>query len=430
LIFLQSKIKEKYAKVIYNELFFVAVIIQYLKTAWYNIRHNKGYAVFCTAGTALTFIFVVLVLQMVYIFTVNYPPMTNADRIIRLESFQDTEGKILEGEIRYTSTNAFLENLKEFSHVSFFHQNLVNVIVEGQLYPAWTTFANADFWKIYDFDFLYGRPFTSEECTTRRPVAVITEDMSRSFFQTKNSTGKKITFQSNEYEIIGVVRNISYFSTPVGESTVWVPHVFDKFIPNGTYTYTIDMLVPPSMSMDESTERISRAVNYYFENKNIRVDFPPQKAKTVKETLTKEGDMFQYGSVVAFVLFLLIPALNILSLSRAHTNNRAGEIAIQRAFGASRLQSFLQIMTENFLLVAVGSITGLLLAMPAMNTVQQLITGDSVMENISITGQIDYGVIFAGVLPSMFVFSLLSGGVPAYLISKRNIAHVLKGGTK
>ncbi|MDR2139032.1 MAG: ABC transporter permease [Tannerella sp.] len=404
------------------------IIIQYVKTARYNILHDKGYAIFSFAGTALTFIFVVLVLQLVYIFTASYPPMTNAERIIRLESFEDTDGKQIGGEIRYTATNAFLENLKGFDYISLYHNNYIGVMVNGHLHATWTGFVNADFWKVYDFEFLYGRPFTEEECSNRRPVAVITEKMSQSYFNTKNGVGQKITFQGNEYETVGIVKNISYYSTPTDECTVWVPCVFNKFIPNGTFRYRIDVLVPPSMSMHDARENISKAVLYYFENKNIRVDFPPQKVKTLKESLTtEEKDMFQYGSMVALCLFLLIPALNILSLGNAHTNNRSEEIAIRRAFGAGRLSSFLQIMTENFLVVAAGSVAGLLLAMPAMKTVQRIIMGDSVMENLSLVGHIDYAVVIAGVLPAMIVFSLLSGGLPAYLISKRNIAHVLKG---
>jgi ABC-type antimicrobial peptide transport system permease subunit len=147
--------------------------------------------------------------------------------------------------------------------------------------------------------------------------------------------------------------------------------------------------------------------------------------------VTEERDMFQYGGMIALFLFLLIPALNILSLGNTHTNNRAEEIAIRRTFGAGRWSSFLQIMTENLLLVVAGSLTGSLLAVPVMDTIQQLIIGDATtMENLSLVGHIDYVVVFAGVLPAMFVFSLLSGGLPAYLISKRNIAQVLKGGSK
>jgi ABC-type antimicrobial peptide transport system permease subunit len=401
----------------------------YFQPSLHNIAQNKIYALFCVLGTALTFIFVVLVIQLIHIFTSSYPPMSNADRIIRLDSFQDTEGKNFN--IQYTEANAFSEQLKDFDYISFYHDNGINVRANERLYSSMVGFVNADFWKMYDFDFLYGRPFTKEECTGRRPVAVITEGTSQSYFNTKNSIGRKITFQGNEYEITGIVKNVSLFSTPTDMCTAWAPYVFDKFIPNGTYSFTIDVLTPSNISMNESRERISRAVQYYFDNKNIKVDFPPQKIKTLKESsTTKEGDMFRYGGMVALFLFLLIPAINILSLSSAHTNNRAEEIAIRRIFGASRLSSFLQIMTENFLLVLSGSVIGLLFAIPVMKIIQQKIMNGSFMENLSLVGQIDYVVIFAGVMPAIFVFSLLSGGLPAYLISKRNIALVLKGGSK
>jgi ABC-type antimicrobial peptide transport system permease subunit len=406
------------------------IIIQYLKTAWYNILHNKGYAIFCFAGTALTFIFVVLVLQLVYIFASNYPPISNADRIIRLDAFQDTGGKELGNEIHVTGANSLLENLKVFDNISLYHYNYINMSANGRLHSVMAGFVNADFWKIYDFDFLYGRSFTKEECINQRPAVVITENMSQTLFNTKNGVGKKITFQSREYEVGGVVKDISLYSSPTREPcTVWAPYVFDKFIPNMNPKYVVDVLAPSSMSIHDAKENVFRAVNHYFENKNIKVDFPLQKVKTLKEArVTEERNMFQYGGMIALFLFLLIPALNILSLGNAHTNNRAEEIAIRRAFGAGRLSSFLQIMTENLLLVVAGSIAGLFLAVPAMKTIQQLIIGDAAtMENLSLVGQIDYVVIFAGVLPAMLVFSLLSGGLPAYLISKRNIAEVLKG---
>jgi ABC-type antimicrobial peptide transport system permease subunit len=186
------------------------------------------------------------------------------------------------------------------------------------------------------------------------------------------------------------------------------------------------------MSISEAKESVSRAVQYHFKNKNIQVDFSPQKVKTLKDTLvTKEKDLFQYGSVIAVFLFLLIPAINILSLGSTNTNNRAEEIAIRRTFGANRLSSFMQIIMENLLLVVVGSIIGLASAIPVMNIIQQrIMNGASFMENLSLIAQIDYMVIFAGVLPAVFLFSLLSGGLPAYLISKRTIAYVLKGGSK
>jgi ABC-type antimicrobial peptide transport system permease subunit len=261
-------------------------------------------------------------------------------------------------------------------------------------------------------------------------VAVITEDMSRAYFHARNGTGRKITFQGNDYEIVGVVKNISFISTPTETCTVWVPHVFDKFIPNGTYTFTTDLLVPPSMSVNESKERVSRAVQYFFENKNIKADFPPRKIKTLAEEKRSVDGMFRYGAMIAILLFLLIPAINILSLNNAYTNNRAEEIAIRRTFGASRLHSFLQIMMENLLLVVAGSVIGLVLAAPALKLLARELVKNSFLGNLTFVERIDYPVIFAGILPAMLVFSLLSGGLPAYLIARRDITRVLKGGTE
>jgi ABC-type antimicrobial peptide transport system permease subunit len=405
---------------------------QYLQSVRYSILHDKGYALFCVGGTALTFIFIVLILQLIHIFAGNYPPMTSADRIIRLEYFQDTKGKEIWG-IRNTEINAFSEALKKegFDCVSLYHQNAINVLANGYSHTSGTGFVSADFWKMYTFKFLYGKPFSKEDIINRKPAAVLTEATSRSYFNTANSVGKKITFQGNEYEVAGTVENVSMFSTPADVCSVWVPYVFNKFIPNGSYSYTVDVLVPPAMPVSSARESISGVVNYYFEHRNIKMDFPPQKVKTMKESMTaEEGKMFQYGGITALFLFLLIPALNILSLGNAHTNNRAEEIAIRRTFGAGRLSSFLQIMMENLLLTVAGSVIGLLLAIPAVSMIQQTVMGDSVFGDISLVRHIDCAVILTGVLPAMLVFSLLSGGLPAYLISKRNITHVLKGGSK
>ena len=44
--------------------------------------------------------------------------------------------------------------------------------------------------------------------------------------------------------------------------------------------------------------------------------------------------------------------------------------------------------------------------------------------------RINYMVILGGILPMMFVFTLLTGGYSAYLAVKKNMAVVLKGGDR
>jgi ABC-type antimicrobial peptide transport system permease subunit len=302
--------------------------------------------------------------------------MTNADRIIRLEYFQDTEGNDLGG-ISSFEINAFLESMEDFEYLSLFHNNVINVMVNGHLHNPQIAFVNADFWNIYDFEFLYGRPFSQEDCVTHKTVVVITKSISQSFFNTDYSIGKKIKFQQREYEVIGIVKDLSIFATPTDLCTVWTPYIFNKFIPNGMYTYTVDLLLPPSLSMNEAKEKISQTVSHYFGNKNKQVDFPPQKIQTIQEFMNTDNNLFRYGGFVALLLFLLIPAFNILSFGITHTSNRAEEIAVRKTFGASRSNLFCLIMTENLILTVVGATIGLIFAIPVMSVIQESIMQDA-----------------------------------------------------
>jgi hypothetical protein len=402
----------------------------YLQPAFYHIRKNRLHSAFCITSTALTFIFVTLILQFLRIYTSNYPPVSEADRIIRLEFFKDRQGNGIGG-IASSEVNAFTESLKDFEDCALSNVNMTNIVANGHLHASCVAFVNAGFWKLYDFKFLYGRPFSEEECNTRKAVAVITENTSYTFFNSANGIGKKIKFQQREYEITGIVKDPSVFATPT-EAWVWTPYVFNKFIPNGSFCYTVDALIPPTLSLYEAKVEVSQAVSHYFGNKNKTVDYPPQKVQTLRESMNDESNsnLLRYGGFAALWLFLLIPALNILSFGFTHTSNRAEEIAVRKTFGASRSYLFFLIISENLILTLTGAVIGLLLALPVMKTIQSSLMQSSFLKNISLLSSIDYGVIFGGVLPAVIIFSLLSGGIPAYLIARQPVAQVLKGGSK
>ncbi|MBR5461535.1 MAG: hypothetical protein IKU75_03705, partial [Butyricimonas sp.] len=65
----------------------------YIIPAFYHIRHNLSFAIFYVLGTALAFVFIAIVLQLVYSVVGNEPPMENADRIVQIGSSRDIRGK-------------------------------------------------------------------------------------------------------------------------------------------------------------------------------------------------------------------------------------------------------------------------------------------------------------------------------------------------
>ena len=69
----------------------------YLRSALCSIGHNKVYALFCVIGTAFTFVFIIIMLQLVYDTTTNKAPFVNGDRTIVFSIFQDMNGRDVGG---------------------------------------------------------------------------------------------------------------------------------------------------------------------------------------------------------------------------------------------------------------------------------------------------------------------------------------------
>ncbi|MDR1227230.1 MAG: ABC transporter permease [Prevotellaceae bacterium] len=402
-------------------------ISQYFRLTWYNIMNNKDYAFFCVLGTALTFVFVSLILQSIYVLTGNYPPMIYGDRTISVRSLRDNTGARLY--IPASETSGFLGNFDGYEHAALLHTEGVTIASNKRLNPTTAGFVNSDFWEVYSFDFLEGRSFGEEDCINRKKLAVITESVSSTLFNTKNSVGKKLTLQDNEYEVCGVIKRYSFLAGPSSDNCeIFVPYVFNKFVPSGDASYAIHLLYPSNRPINQVKEEVHQAIMQYFGQQNKKIAVGQQNIKTFKEwrlsNLGGSGAIFAGGAAAIFLL-LLIPAVNILSLNIANAGNRAEEIAVRKTFGASRTASFLMIMLENLMLIAVGTFIGVALTVPAFNLIQQNLLGDLVL-----VSQIDYRVVFTGIIPVMLLFSLMSGGLPAYFISKRNIAQTLKGGSK
>ncbi|MDR2410646.1 MAG: ABC transporter permease [Bacteroidales bacterium] len=407
-------------------------IIECLQTTFYNIKRNKGSAMFCIIGAVLTFIFISLIVQLGRIVSGDYPPASHANRTIRIEQITDEEGQNYGG-MPPQEINSFLDEIKEYEYSSIINTEGVILKANNRIRFSMVTFTNADFWKMNDFEFIYGSPFTQKDCDNRQKSAIITESLSQNVFNKKNSIGNKIEFQGNEYEIRGVVADFSPLSSPSGDVGTWVPYVFNKFIPSGNNGYTVDVLFPPSMPVEQAKEKIATNLRYNLEKRGIKTKISAKNIPTLREVFSQnysQNQLLKQSIWLVVLLLLVIPAINIVTLNIANTNNRSEEIAVRRAYGASRFSSFMLVLLENILLVVTGSIIGVLLAPYILSFIQQLIFDNFHMTGMPLLSGIDLVLIFIVIFPLTLVFSLLSGGLPAYFIVKRNIAEVLKGGSK
>ena len=397
----------------------------YIKSAIYNIKHNKAYASFVVFGTALTFIFITIVLQITNEIVNNVPPFVNADREIYIGQynlFKDKKGSNVHG-IYHKEIPMFLKNIKNYEFCALKGHQLGGISVDNRLTSSIELkVVNGDYWKINEFNFIKGRPFTEEEVVTKTKVAVISKHFAETNFKTEDVLGKELEFQEITYTIIGVIDGYSSLINNY-EGNIWIPHTFNSFIPDSNPYYELYTSPNKDVTISEFKDEIARALEFYYRNKSIDIDINNNDILTRKEVRIENfGDnKLSYGISIVLLLLLIIPSVNIVVISIANINNRAREIAVRRSMGATILSSFVLIMIENLLLVILGIIIGVTLVFPMADLI-----GSLFFNELTIISNNDILLPILAILPLSLLFTLLSGGIPAYLIAKGKISKILK----
>jgi putative ABC transport system permease protein len=120
------------------------------------------------------------------------------------------------------------------------------------------------------------------------------------------------------------------------------------------------------------------------------------------------------------LLFMALPALNLINLNVGRIMERSSEIGVRKAFGATSRQLVAQLVLENVLLCLIGGAIGLVLAAGVLWWLENsgLIPYLQVHLNLAVFG---YGLLIT------LVFGVLSGVIPAWKMSRLDPVHALKG---
>ena len=402
----------------------------YIIPAFYHIRHNLSFAIFYVLGTALAFVFIAIVLQLVYSVVGNEPPMVNADRIVCVDEFLDPQGNPLY-KISAKEVSVFMEEIQGYDLYAVSHTEIADVFGEHTFITRPVNYVNADYWNVFQFEFQEGRAFSRQEFDKKQPVAVIDKSMADILFKEESAVGKKIECQKVVYTITGVVKDVSIFTTGIS-GKFWLSDKYNTFTPSGDRFYEIYVLFPDEMPVIAAKQGIVRVVKNYYSRQGEEVDVSAETLYTMRESLIRRVGvrLLAYGVPVVLLLLLVIPAINIMTLNVANSNKQSEEIAIRRAIGAPRSALFFQMMTENLILVVVGVFFGLLLFFPMVYWIEEVCVNGVTGGTDSLVTDINSLVILGGIFPLMLVFTLLTGGCSACLAVRKNMAVVLKGGAE
>lgn len=399
------------------------MVLTYIRNAARSAWNDKLYSTFYILGMAVAFTLIILLLTTAKLVRSDARPFVNAENKIRLGAwFTDKNGDEIDG-IETQDIERFVAALPGATSYSISNTEETLVFANGRVRMASVGFVSSSHFEINEFDFVSGRPFTEDAI----PQAVITKSFADRSFP-GDPLGKKMTIQETEYTIVGVVQDFSSLQNPFEKAVIWVPDRYNKFMPSYGECYSINILFDKKVPVNEMQENLKHALAQYYQTKGIEVDIKKDNVLTLQEAKFKYvgGSMFIYGAIAILLLLILIPALNLMTLSSAKVYASTTEIAIKRALGATKRQAFGQIISENVLLSLIGYVLALILVRPVVSLIDRLLYTSSNAVSVLSGISLDFSVLTVTLILAL-LFALISGGIPAYRIANKNIAVELKG---
>jgi putative ABC transport system permease protein len=402
----------------------------YLKVAFKVFLRRKFFTFISLFGISLTL--VVLVVAVAFLDHVFGPqvPETNSDRTLSIYMVKtsSTRGGRSTGPAAYPFHDRYVRTLPSAEKVTV-HSIFLPVISyrNGLEIKSWMKNTDGEFWEIYHFNFLEGAPYTRADEKNANFVAVINDTTRRRFFGNQPAVGKMLELDGQNFRIVGVVADVPMLRfTPFAD--VWVPistrksDEYKREFHNGMFLSTVMARTRSGLP----------AIRQDFQSMLGRIDFPePEKAnhmegepKTLFEAVSDEffSGHLAVGLLVAMSLFLLLPTINLVNINVSRIRERASEIGVRKAFGASSWTLVGQFVIENVVLTLIGG----LVSFAGSHAILKMINASDLIPYTQLT--VNYRIFFYGLVITLF-FGVFSGVYPAWKMSRLHPVEALRGRT-
>lgn len=241
------------------------------------------------------------------------------------------------------------------------------------------------FFRFYPYQFVAGGPFTQEEFDAKEKLVVITDRLARRLFPTvEDAVGQSISLDLQRYRVTGVVREASALCIdsygevfkPYSITEDYKRHQEWPYAMSGSLQAVFRVKPGQEARFRDEIREICRRINsvdtagniFYIPNvmnhsEHIFLDndidwskeeFPVEEARPWLALYKPQ--------LIALLVVLIVPALNISGLIGARMDRRMADIGVRRCFGATRRRLMGMVMTENLILTLAGGLLGLILS--------------------------------------------------------------------
>lgn len=353
------------------------MIKYYWKQAWELLKQHKLFSVLYITGAGLAIAMTMVVFVAHYIRVAPVYPETNRAETWVLKSVTVQRVKT-RGSGSWQSSHQLVRDwwypMQEAEQVSAVYNSweLDDYIQPenlGSELNVKVKYTDPAFFRIFQFSFLAGKPFSQADFESGIMNAVVGEDLARRLFGTTEVVG---TFSLNytDCRIVGVVKDAS-FLTRDSFAQLYLPYTtvagYDKDSKSDAGMlgpYTVYFKVKDDAmgaALEAAMHEMVRKYNTSQEENKLVLSGPDIYWKSVYRRGNVPLDWWElirlWGGLV--LIFLLVPALNLCAMISTRMENCLPEMGICKAFGADRGRLLRQILIENLILTCLGGLLGL-----------------------------------------------------------------------
>ena len=428
-----------------------------LKHALAMMREEKLFSAIHIAGTAMAIAFTMVMAVVYYIKLAPIYPEVNRARTIYFEGIRieaENHGRGLTS----FSGKAFEDWFQKSPNIEYCSPTLLAAgtgkllgrsracAVRGKddFLEVIPNEVSADYFKIYEYDFLEGRPFTSKEVEGHEQVCVISDAFAERYFgKGKKAVGRMVEIENRgDVRVVGIVRSASQL-TPDSYADIITPYHQGSFEVKYQGMYSIvatvrdnEQLQALKQELDELAARLQQShpeelPHFGFgegvKSKMVLTRNLETHPMHVLQTENRAGvfgelsvwELVRHYAGILFVL-LFVPALNLCGIVAGRMERRSAEMAVRKTFGARRSTLLNQVVMENLVQTTIGGLIGLALAWTAIYALRREILGmffdNSTLDTAPIVeGEMLFApTLFVGAFAAILLLNMLAAVMPAW----------------
>lgn len=406
-----------------------------MKSFWNFIKDNRLYTFINLFGLTVSMAFVLLLAVYVSRQLTTDSFHKNADRIYIYanENYIDSP---------YYLQKYLIENFPEIEKTtSLCSYNVIGSLSIGEttLQTTKTSYADSSFFDIFSFRLIEG---SNEAWKASDRSAVISESFADTYFSDRDPIGQSLKYTSQNgdtytYTVAAVMEDIDHSVIPYcdvlcrAEVLPEANPSNDEQMSNAVAVETFIMTWPGAdiqAKIPDIRELLGEIWWVYSQNQWDKVFFIPlrevyfyDKAHSMMGNILQGDRQLVNILMAACIILTLFAVLNYINLTVAQSGRRAKEMATRRLLGSSKNGIRWRMIAEATVFAAVSAVLAIVTAEALSPSASRLLEYDfSVWKEMT-------PAIAAMIAAGIAVLGLLSGTVPAMVISRAEPIDIVRG---